>query len=362
MTMTSEAQPPKADRKKIIKHRAASKPPTYYFDEGVRLIDTGLPDKAIPLLERAVQEQPTWADYRFQIARAYHQADRIDEAIAQLEEAININPNYTMALNDLGILFGLKGDYEKASEIHRRAVQSFSYRASDKDPFEVQEEAAVQFNLGIDLHKKGKIEEARKAFEKAANLKPRDLEILYNLAVEDFNQGRLDDVDSRLKQLLREDPNNVSSLALAADVALEKQNYTRAQTLLEKAIQNAPDYPDLHLRMGIVFLEEEVYSESIWFLERAIELNDEFTEAYFYLGNAYLGENLLAEAEDSINRAMDLSENGDPFLNLCMAEIQEKRNQPEKAIEEFKKVTSDPTCGEFAKDQISRLQRVSGGG
>lgn len=328
-----------------------------YMEEGLMLLHEGQVEEAIPLLERAVEERPRYADYRYHLARAYHRADRIADAISALQKALEINPNYTMALNDLGILYGLVGEYDQAREQHRLAALSFSYRTTEKNPFAAQDEAIERFNQGIELHKAGRQAEAQAAFLEAANLKPDSWDVRLHLALADYSAGRLHAAEARAQDLLLEDPHNVKVLALAADVSIEKRNYAQAQTYLERAIQHAPDYPDLHLRMGVLFLEQEVYSEAMWFLERAVELSDGYAEAYFYLSQAYLGQNLLSEAQDALERSMALAGRDDPFRHLCLAEIFEKRGERGKAMQEYQKVVGDAGCGEFAREKLAALSQ-----
>ncbi|MBE7557407.1 tetratricopeptide repeat protein [bacterium] len=355
--MSSQPTPPKnpAGKWDVWRKPKRGKEIIPYMEEGLMLLNEDHVAEAIPLLERAVAERPRYADYHYHLARAYHRAERIPEAIATLQKALEINPNYTMALNDLGILYGLIGDYEKAREQHRLAAQSFSYRTTEKNPFAAQDAATERFNQGIELHRQGRTQEAKKAFLEAANLKPGSWDIRFHLALADYSAGRLHAAEARAQDLLLEDPHNVKVLALAADVAIEKRNFTQAQTCLERAIQHAPDYPDLHLRMGVLFLEQEVYGEAMWFLERAVELNDNYAEAYFYLSQAYLGQNLYAEAQDALERCMQLAPKPDPFHHICLAEIFEKRAERGKAMHEYQKVVNDPGCGEFAREKLKAL-------
>ena len=352
----SQVPTPSQDRKwELWQKPKRGKEIIAYMEEGLHLLNESKVREAIPLLERAVRERPQYADYHYHLSRAYHRDDRLKEAIESLEKALEINPNYTMALNDLGILYGLVGEYDKARDMHKKAAQSFSYRATDKNPFAPTDDAEKHFNLAIALHQQGKMAEAQAEFDLSANLKPREWNIRFNLALADYSSGRLHAAEARAQDLLLEDPHNVKVLALAGDISIEKKKYDEAQQYLEKAIQHAPDYPDLHLRMGVLFLEQEVWNEATWFLERAVELHDEYREAYFYLSQAYLGQQYYAEAQDAVERAIALAPAPDPFMHVCLAEIFEKRGEKRKALYEYQKVVGDPACGEFARDKIKAL-------
>src|SRR6185436_3365271 len=64
---------------------------------------------------RALEENPTFPDLRYQRARLYERSGRTDEAIADLERALAEHPHYLEAWLLLAVCFGTKGDHERST-------------------------------------------------------------------------------------------------------------------------------------------------------------------------------------------------------------------------------------------------------
>jgi Tfp pilus assembly protein PilF len=80
-----------------------------YNDIGAYLIELGRDEEAIPWLERAKKApryEPRHFPY-FNLARVHIRRNRIREAIAELREAIAIEPGYTLARKELHRLLGM---------------------------------------------------------------------------------------------------------------------------------------------------------------------------------------------------------------------------------------------------------------
>jgi superkiller protein 3 len=84
--------------------------------------------------------------------------DRVDEAIACYERAIEANPELAIAWNGLSMAFRQKGDLDRAIEAARRLIEL--------EP----DDALSHTNLSILLQNKGMIPEAEEAMATATRL------------------------------------------------------------------------------------------------------------------------------------------------------------------------------------------------
>jgi superkiller protein 3 len=84
--------------------------------------------------------------------------DRVDEAIACYERAIEANPELAIAWNGLSMAFRQKGDLDRAIEAARRLIEL--------EP----DDALSHTNLSILLQSKGMIPEAEEAMATATRL------------------------------------------------------------------------------------------------------------------------------------------------------------------------------------------------
>ena len=62
--------------------------PEKLHGDGLRLINEGKPEEAVPLLRRAAELKPTSAEIHHNLGVAYAHGNRLDEAVASFREAL----------------------------------------------------------------------------------------------------------------------------------------------------------------------------------------------------------------------------------------------------------------------------------
>jgi tetratricopeptide (TPR) repeat protein len=171
-----------------------------------------------------------------------------DKALAELESAVKLRPDYAQAWSDLGGVLRLQGDTKGAQEALEKAV------ALDLN------DATAQYRLGVQCLENSEPHRAVAYFRKALHDDPEDHAILYNLALALRRDGQ-DELATRVDQKLSElagKKNQVAASGLAvgdlvdAGRALEKSGEIRAA--LEKyraALDLDPSDPVLRLDYGL---------------------------------------------------------------------------------------------------------------
>eukprot|EP00002_Diphylleia_rotans_P025971 TRINITY_DN5152_c0_g1_i1.p1 TRINITY_DN5152_c0_g1~~TRINITY_DN5152_c0_g1_i1.p1 ORF type:complete len:423 (-),score=95.99 TRINITY_DN5152_c0_g1_i1:350-1618(-) len=125
-------------------------------------------DVALRSFQKALDSQPLdMAQAHFNLASALHKNSLMEEAIAHYEEALKIEPNYVPALNNLGLIWEIRGDINKARENYERAVQ-----ISPRDE-------RAQCNLGNIYYRLGRLEEALQCYSSVISLN-RENAIVWN--------------------------------------------------------------------------------------------------------------------------------------------------------------------------------------
>ncbi len=93
----------------------------FYTDQGTNLIKKEQYDQAIVNLDRAIQMDPNYAlayNYR---GMAYFRSKNFEKALADFNKAIQLNPNLAVAYNNRAYAYFQKKDYSKAEEDVRKA-------------------------------------------------------------------------------------------------------------------------------------------------------------------------------------------------------------------------------------------------
>jgi Tfp pilus assembly protein PilF len=91
--------------------------------EAVSLVRTQKPAEALPILKQLAQDYPGERLVRMMLGQVLLNQGNLEEARPNFEKAIQIDNSTPRAYNFLGNYHLLKGDYAKAREMYRNALQ-----------------------------------------------------------------------------------------------------------------------------------------------------------------------------------------------------------------------------------------------
>ncbi|MFC2173427.1 tetratricopeptide repeat protein [Acidobacteriota bacterium] len=114
-------------------------------------------DKAMAVLEEAVEADPDFGVARFNLAKVYDKMGRFAEARAEYESVHRLLPQLGEAWNNHGAMEEKAGDLGKAEEVYQKAIAS---NPSLRDPY---------FNLGRLYERQGKPDKAADVYIKYLN-------------------------------------------------------------------------------------------------------------------------------------------------------------------------------------------------
>src|SRR5712664_1911259 len=118
-----QAPSSQAAGEKPTKTQRVANPLNDLLDEAQRSIDANQFEAALPPLQKFLEEKPEVAFAHFQLAYAYTALHRSDEARAQYERAMSLDPKMPEAYLNLGILLLDKQDYAAAVAPLSKAVE-----------------------------------------------------------------------------------------------------------------------------------------------------------------------------------------------------------------------------------------------
>ena len=191
------------------------------------------------------------------------QVGRVEDAIAETEKALRLDPSLVKAHLNLLILYARTGRPEEA-EKHYKAALAVS-------PSQFPE---AYYNYGVLLLKEGKFEEAEKAFRKTVALSPSNDAAHDNLGYSLEREGKLSEAAAEYR----------------------------------KAIETNPSSRQAHFKLGRILVNQEQYREGIAQLLQTLTPVDENTPAYLYaLGASYGRAGDSAQALHYLERAKELA-------------------------------------------------------
>lgn len=159
------------------------------------------------------------------------QQQRLDEAVAALEQALAIDADLALALHELGICREMQGDMAAAEQLQRAAL------AADGSL------ALARVQLGTLLGRRGEHAAAITAFEQALPALPF-LPLLHaNLGLACLADGRLDRAESAFRRTLELEPRHFGARFHLGRVLAERGRTDEARSCYEAALQLRPGDP-----------------------------------------------------------------------------------------------------------------------
>lgn len=145
--------------KRSIKVKPQKHEPYYNLAEAY--FKLSMPDSAIEYYNKMLALRPDMAVGYYKIGLCYGKMkNELDKAIPYLKKATELDPDNMVYLEDLGVAYGFKQDYQNAIKVLEKAIQI--------NP----QHAKAYFNLGITYRQIGDETKAQQYFQKAKELDP----------------------------------------------------------------------------------------------------------------------------------------------------------------------------------------------
>ncbi|HET7108420.1 MAG TPA: tetratricopeptide repeat protein [Candidatus Acidoferrum sp.] len=325
---SQQAQNPSAKRPSV-KTQKIQNPLNDLLDEAQAALDKNNFEAAIPPLQKFLAEKPDVAFAHFQLAYAYTGLNRVDEARAEYERCVALDPKMAEAQLNLGILL-LEKDPATAVAPLRKAVDL------------LPSQSRPRFLLGVALERSADLGGAAESFESASHLNSSDTEAsihlgevylrlkrpaeaekkfrevlgsekkplpaLRGLALSLDAQGKQESVEA-YRSYLAADPNDSAMQARFVQLLVANKQFDEALAATEKAGSGqAPSLAGLRLRADI-FIGQNKLDEAIATLNQAIALAPQDAQLHGGLGRLYLQKRAFPDAERELKLAVQLDKN-----------------------------------------------------
>jgi protein O-mannosyl-transferase len=197
---------------------------------------------------------------RYGLGNALFQEGKVDEAIAQYQKALQINPNYAETCN----------------------------------------------NLGNALLEQGKVNEAIEYLQKALQINPDNVEACGNLGNALLHQGKVDEAIEHLRKAVQINPHSANAHDILGNALLQKGNVDGAIAQYHAALQINPLYSEACYNLGNALLQQGKASEAIAQYQKALQINPNYANARNNLGTALSRQGNAAEAIAQYQKALQI--------------------------------------------------------
>jgi tetratricopeptide (TPR) repeat protein len=175
----------------------------------------------------------------------------------------------------------------------------------------------AHYDLGNDLVKQGRVDEAIVQFQKALEFQPASYDVHYNLANALFRRDRLDEAIAQYRQSLAIAPGNAEALNNLGNTLARKGADDDAIGQYQKALQIQPGYADARYNLGHVLLKHGRVDEAVAQYRQVVETRPEDAEARHDLGKALLLKGDFDGAMSCFEKTVALG--ADPAAKWCSA-------------------------------------------
>jgi tetratricopeptide (TPR) repeat protein len=279
---------------------------------GVHLAEQGRLDEAIANFRQALELMPTLAEAHNNLGNSLQQQGRSDLAVKHLRQALRLKEDYPEAWNNLGLILSRQRKLEEAAEAFQRALQLRPgyFRALS--------------GIGQTLLDRGKNQEAEATFRQILQLEPKYYAAQLYLAQALANQQKWEDAAACFRQLIAWDSNNVAAYIGLAKVQRDQQKLDEAAECLERALALRPQDFEAHNDLGIVRGRQGKHEEALRCYEAAIRLRPNHPAAYNNLGIAYANQGNRSQAIINYRHALQLKPDyAEAHNNLAIVLTQE---------------------------------------
>ena len=302
---------------------------------GTALQHAGKIEEAIAQYEQALRIKPHFAEAHYNLGSALGQTGRIPEAIEHLEQALRIRPDYAEAHCNLGLALAQAGrmpeaigHFEQALRINPdyadahnnlglammrlgrmpEAIEHLQQALRIKPDF-----AEAHYNLGLALEKAGRVPEAIQHYEQALRINPDDAEVHNNLGLALVQVGRLPEAIAQYQQALQSNPGNADGHSKLGAVLIATGHAQDARSQLEQALRINPDLIEAQNNLAWVLAilppaEGGDPARAVAVAQRACERSGNRAPGYLdTLAAAYAAAGRFDDAVATAEKAIDLA-------------------------------------------------------
>jgi len=260
--------------------------PSVLYNLGVSYYHLGKLDQAAQALAESADLDERPGETHYSLALIAMERDDHENAILELQHAVDRAPNRADYYALLGQEFSKVGYWPGAVEAYRHAA---ALEPSEPTHF---------VHLGDALFRAQDLKGAVDAFKRAERLDPRLPDINYLIAFAYQNEGQFEQAREYYRRQLAMAGGHVASLVGAGSIAVEQNGFVEAEKFLQSALARDPDHVEANYQLGLLRFKEQRYDSAIEVFNRVLWLRPDHTQAeyHLYLALSRTHEDAAAEA------------------------------------------------------------------
>lgn len=331
--------------------------------KATELIDKHKPKAAVALLREIIRSNPNMADAHVQLGAALAgiaEDDKYDEAIAEEQRAIKLDPKSSSAHRILGMIYANQKKYDQSIPLLKTACEL------KPTGF------AAHRDLGTAYLSSGKLDDAISAFSKAAEIKPENVEVHTKLAVILCKQKKYPEAIVEANKAVKLGPKQAETHLVLGNIKLESGDHSGAQQAFKDAIE-ANGFDSFGMKnpltaasalsgLGWAISSEKdadksKLEESVTYQRKAIKALPGFLPAYIRLAELYGKQGKNKDAE-SLYQNIFKATKYDAGVASSYAKFLEFTGRKNEAKDVLKKVLDKTPDNKQISDALAALDKA----
>ena len=232
-------------------------------------------EKALPFLDRAVENSPDDFNSQYLRGTTLQQLGRRDDALRAWRKALAIQPKNQRLLQVMAVEYGAGRYFQEAADLARRAME---LKADDPNLRFI----AIKAYQDAGIHA-GAMEIAEKAVARFPGSARANFEYAFHLQ----KSGRFEECLPYLKKAMEIDPNYEEPFFFYGDVLVKRAQYEEAIPPLRRAIENRPDYVAARVTLGRAWMGLRKWDAAITELQQAARQQPDHPQPHLLLSQVY---------------------------------------------------------------------------
>jgi tetratricopeptide (TPR) repeat protein len=271
-------------------------------------VSQGKQAEGIDLLGTAVKIEPAYADAAIDLAIAHFQSGSLEKSRPVVDEVLKQDPQNVRALNLMGKICFMEGDYQNAADHLQAALR-------------LEPDFEVAYSLALSYLKLKKVADATSLFDEmlASTKSSAEMHGLVGIAYRET--GYLDQSIDHFTKAISLDarhPHTHSSLALAY-MGQGAEKYPEAGREFEAELAIDPDDYASHYFLGVIRLREHKLADAEKWFDQATKLRPADPDAFFSIGQVYVEEGAFEKAVPALQKSVSLTKDQDHDSQIAQA-------------------------------------------
>jgi protein O-mannosyl-transferase len=251
-------------------------------------------DNALADLNKALAINPNYLDALNNRGLVYLEMKKYDEALTDFNDALKINPDFLLVKNNRGIVYRERGEYEKA-------ITEFNQMINANPNF-----LSVYNNRGAVYLKLKAYSYALSDFNHVINNNPEYMDAYFNRGTVYYELENNEKAIADFNTIINSKPDYYQAYYSRGLVYFQQKNYQFAIADFDHAIKNIPNFTDALLKKGIALKETGEYDKAMQTLNQFISAEPNNIIALYQRGELFLMLKDLQNAYNYLNNVLSM--------------------------------------------------------